>query len=311
MPFSNHHFINIALPKLFTADSIWSISHSFRTQNQCTLQYYFTYVVLKNHLKWSSASWFYYRSYGLAALPRAQMEDSWQEALRALESKRYGEARDRWRQVMMAAGQAAFTQGTGMQGPGRIRLHTYPILDSQDSERIETLSAHNGFVIYDRAVVPVGAAPAVAFFRPLAAFFNLALSFHLHGFANSNSGDQLFPRTPLLKRASQLYAICLGVIQDAFQNAGADHHALLLLLMACYNNHGHLQSHFCVQEEAEHDMTRILVALTGLLGNEQDTDPHSVHSMDINGIFAHDLSFFAFFRFVPTCMILCRLPAAA
>lgn len=243
------------------------------------------------------------------------MDELWQEATRTLRARRFAEASVLWSRMLHAFRDAVLFQ----EQSGRDRLPAaqrpvhigcIPIMTPGEMDVVNDMSTQNQFIIYDRAFSLHGEEADLFTFRPLVAIYNAALCYHLHAFTvRRNQGSAC---RHLLQRASCLYEHCSQVLSELVHDAhGHPDSGLVLLFMACANNHGQIKSHFCEHQAVTRDVEMILQSLILLLGRTEDTDPRSVSRTSVQGIASHDLSFFVVFRFLPDTMKKPRLAASA
>ena len=237
------------------------------------------------------------------------MDDEWQAALQALLDKRFAEACTLWRRIVDTSARHFLQDNGEAIAAGNLELHSVSVLQVADFCSIHGLSPHNRLELFERAFVPLGEQPQLAFYRPIVAMYNLGLSYHLLAF-DRNPPD--IPRMDLLRTAEKFYVLCLEMVRQTIQFLHpAISPSLFLLNMAALNNHGHIQSHLAQHATLERNIVLILEALTFLLGQEHVTDPHEAAFWNLEGINFHDLAFFISFRFLPSCFILSRVAAAA
>ena len=220
--------------------------------------------------------------------PPDKMDDLWQDATRALQHKRFAEASILWTHILLHS-RNALGQRQGNNWPidfHNLGLSSVRVLSSGDIELIHNRSAHNQLEVFDGVFALQQAHGVVQdTFQALLSLYNLALSYHLEAF-------KVPPRNSpsrLLQKAKHMYCLCLDAACSTLQDGQQPIPVLLLLCLACYNNRGHIQSHFGDHEEVSHSVERILELLPYIY--DRDT------SRQLGGTDDADLEFFLRFGY--------------
>ena len=237
------------------------------------------------------------------------MNDLWQSAMQSLQTKRFDEASDLWMRVLVDSLNGAHQSCVHPvpRGPQQeVRLQSIPILTPGDIKPMESFSAHNQMILFDRVFALHGGGSQLTFYRPVIAMYNTALCMHLRALERPRDDS-----SRLLARAKNIYHLCLTTVGGIIQQYDQPTPSIVLLYLACLNNRGHIQSHLCEQYDVVSHILCVLQGLKLLYGQEQDTDPRVVSLEDVGGVGSSDLAFFLYFRFLPDSMIPASLSAAA
>lgn len=182
-----------------------------------------------------------------------------------------------------------------VQGDHRSRIHHHQNSDNDIRRGRRRRPVENIFTLFDHAFVTSSstttantkpqedaAAGAAAQYRPLTyaiVLYNTGLSLHLKGMED----DQIKQtQTQSLHLAAKFYTMALQVLEDSYCQDGSSSE-LLLLLLALFNNLGHIHCHLFNVPEAQRcvEWLRSLVTAKSLLLLPDMRDEHSFFCMSI------------------------------
>lgn len=247
------------------------------------------------------------------------MNDSWNLAITALRRKSFVDASSRWSDIVVAfqsnlhfdIGLVEHDSTSLLNNAAGAPLHSFRVLDDEDLRMIDKMSEHNAMVMFDRCFsFDFAERQPLVVDRWLVSLYNASLCHHLAAFFGPPS-----TKMRAFRSAERLYGVCIGILREVLlHSANLVSPSVLLLLMACLNNRGHVLSHVCNQSDSTGDSDLILHCLDVLLINwsEHVTNPHieAGHGRRL-GLDNEDFSFFLYFRVLPKSLFRPRISAAA
>ena len=244
------------------------------------------------------------------------MDDSWTTATVTLRGKRYSEAVRNWsilatdlhRTLQRELVRNAIDfEGLLNHADGVVPLKAFRILGDEDLRLIDSMSAHNHAVVFDRCFCfeITNQRPSVIV-RWLVSLYNVALSHHLAAFFGPSEASK-----KAIRKAEQLYNVCIQLLLRSLQTN--IHPNLHLLLMASMNNRGQILHHLCECSEAAEDTSIVALCLNLFLGSTQENivGPE-IATIGRRARIDHDsLAFFLQFCILPDFLLQPKLSAAA
>ena len=188
-----------------------------------------------------------------------------------------------------------------------VHLRSILILTPGDRASMESFSAYNQMVVFDRVFSLYDCIELqLVMYRPLIAMYNTVLSIHLQALEQQNIVSNYF-----MAEARDLFHLCFSVVWDMIHTNDQTNPNTLLLYLACLCNRGHIQSHLSEHADVATHILCTQRDLEVLLWQEEDTDPRVVSLEERPGFCLNDLTFFLYFRFLPDRMFQTTLAAAA